>query len=226
MKKRILSLVLVLSMLCAFVPVIHAATITDSGTCGDNLTWTFNDDGTLTISGTGDMEGLGLYTPWYSSRDSIKSVIIENGVTSIGNWAFRDCSSLADVYYGGSEEEWNDISIGDYNDELLNATIHYNAIGINPPQISNLTLKSSIVGSGITDLINVQLADTEYDSEITAAFYKNSVFVDIQTIPVKTGDEEKDIPIPDGIDADSAKVFIWNSFGSMKPLCEAKSIGL
>ena len=53
MKKKILSFVLVLSMLCAFMPVIVVAET--SGTCGDNVTWTLDQNGALTISGTGDM---------------------------------------------------------------------------------------------------------------------------------------------------------------------------
>ena len=54
------------------------------------------------------------------------SIKIPNSVTSIGGSAFGGCTSLADVYYSGSEEEWRKISIEDYNDHLLNATIHYN----------------------------------------------------------------------------------------------------
>ena len=68
-----------------------------SGTCGDNLTWTLNG-GTLTISGTGAMKNYSSSTaPWYSSRSSIKTVIIEDGVTSIGNYAFYECSGLTAI---------------------------------------------------------------------------------------------------------------------------------
>ncbi len=57
MKKKLLSIVLAISMICAFVPlVVSAETTATSGTCGDNVTWTLDDDGTLTISGTGNME--------------------------------------------------------------------------------------------------------------------------------------------------------------------------
>ena len=72
-----------------------------SGTCGaqgDNLTWTLSCDSVLTISGTGamaDYEWNG--APWYSNKESIKSVIIENGVTSIGDCAFFGCSGLTSV---------------------------------------------------------------------------------------------------------------------------------
>ena len=64
----------------------------ESGTCGDNVTWTLNTStGALTISGTGAMTD---YTsssraPWYSYRSSITSVSIGSGVTKIGNHAFN-----------------------------------------------------------------------------------------------------------------------------------------
>ena len=63
-----------------------------SGTCGDNLTWTLSDS-VLTISGTGAMANYNTM-PWYKYRSSIQSVIITDGVTSIGYGAFRGCKSL------------------------------------------------------------------------------------------------------------------------------------
>ena len=61
------------------------------------ITWTLSDDGTLTISGT-DMPDYGYGdAPWYSQRDKIMNVVIENGVKNIGAFAFRDCSSLVSV---------------------------------------------------------------------------------------------------------------------------------
>ena len=96
MKKKILSLVVVMAMLLSFMPVIAQAAT--SGECGDNLTWTLDDEGTLTISGTGDMTDWSYSSvPWYSSRSSIKNVIIGNSVTSIGSSAFDSCSSLKSV---------------------------------------------------------------------------------------------------------------------------------
>lgn len=55
---------------------------------------------------------------------SLASVTIPKSVTSIAQDAFYDCSSLTDVYYSGTEEEWNALDISDGNDALLNATIH------------------------------------------------------------------------------------------------------
>ena len=67
------------------------------------ITWTLSDDGTLTISGT-DMPDYRYNdyvgetsAPWYSQRDKIKKVIIENSVTNIGEYAFMFCSSITSV---------------------------------------------------------------------------------------------------------------------------------
>lgn len=99
MAKRILCLLLTMSIILSFAPIISvSAATTASGTCGDNLTWTLDDNGTLTISGTGDMRDWTYSSvPWESNRNSIKSVIIENGVTSIGKCAFADCSNLSNA---------------------------------------------------------------------------------------------------------------------------------
>lgn len=59
------------------------------GACGRNLTWKLTSDGTLTISGTGRMlDYVNDGAPWSSYKDSVKCVVINEGVTSIGNYAF------------------------------------------------------------------------------------------------------------------------------------------
>ena len=65
-----------------------------SGSCGPNLKWHLTDDGVLTISGEGEMNN---YTesPW--SGSNLKRIIIGDSVTTIGNYAFADCSSLTSV---------------------------------------------------------------------------------------------------------------------------------
>ena len=105
MKKRILCLALVMVMIFTLLPMnAFAADIVASGNCGENLTWTLDSEGTLTISGTGAMPDYSYDSkaPWYSSRSSIKSVTIGNSVTRIGSSAFYDCSSLASVTIGNS----------------------------------------------------------------------------------------------------------------------------
>ncbi|MBR5188251.1 MAG: leucine-rich repeat domain-containing protein, partial [Clostridia bacterium] len=80
-----------------FAPFVSAAE--DSGTCGGNLSWTLSEAGVLTISGTGDMKNYSeLYTaPWYSHKAEIRMIVVEEGVTSIGNRAFRDLEHVLSV---------------------------------------------------------------------------------------------------------------------------------
>ncbi len=71
-----------------------------SGTCGENLTWKLDDNGTLTISGTGEMYDFGAYgegNPWFNFRYDVVNIVIENGVTSIGENAFWGFSNLTAV---------------------------------------------------------------------------------------------------------------------------------
>ena len=59
----------------------------------------------------------------------LTSIVIPAGVTSIGYSAFSGCSRLADVYYAGSKEQWDEVTIGSYNYDLEIATIHYSSTG-------------------------------------------------------------------------------------------------
>ena len=106
---------------------------------------------TLYITGSGPMKNYGDPNdrPWSQYTEEIQSVIIENGITSIGSTAFYFCTSLTsatipdsvtsveqyafrgdaslkDVYYGGDEAQWEAITLGNGNDPLRNATIHFN----------------------------------------------------------------------------------------------------
>ena len=77
-----------------------------SGTTGD-LNWTLSTDGTLTISGKGEMPDYD--NPWLEYRSSITAVVIESGVTSIGNNAFSSCIGLTEITIPNSVKY-----IGDY----------------------------------------------------------------------------------------------------------------
>ena len=64
-----------------------------------NVKWALDDNGILTISGSGAMEGYYSvdYTPWYTNRENIQIVVIENGVTNVGDRAFGSCTNLTSV---------------------------------------------------------------------------------------------------------------------------------
>ena len=72
--------------------------IPTSGSCGENITWSLTNSGILTISGTGYMNDYQYNgAPWYEIRDEINKVVVTNGVMSIGEYAFFECSSLYSV---------------------------------------------------------------------------------------------------------------------------------
>jgi len=84
---------------------------TKSGKCGDNAYWTLSDDGTFTITGSGAMydyefiggseagSDSGTNTEWAKQylSDSIKRLVVEEGITSIGDHTFQECHNLAQI---------------------------------------------------------------------------------------------------------------------------------
>lgn len=95
-KKLLLTLMMVAISIIVFGTIsVSAAT---SGTYGDNLTWTLDNNGTLTISGSGDMPNYYYSSvPWYSSNTNIKKVVLDNNITSIGEYAFYNCKNLTSI---------------------------------------------------------------------------------------------------------------------------------
>ena len=129
-----------------------------SGACGDNAFWVFDDTtGVLIISGTGDMypcaveDGYSAFLsqPWGLFREIIKSVVVEENITSIGSYAFYAFTSLRsimlpvsivsvekyafnglsitvkDVYYSGSATQWGNIK--NMSSYFTGVKIHYNS---------------------------------------------------------------------------------------------------
>lgn len=77
---------------------VMAAALADSGTCGDNVSWTFDSTtGVLTISGSGAMTDYTNYESPFYQNSAITKIIIGDGVTSIGNAAFLSCDFLTEV---------------------------------------------------------------------------------------------------------------------------------
>lgn len=64
----------------------------------------------------------------FNACGNLTSITIGKNVTTIGNNAFRNCNSLKDVYFTGTEEEWNNITVGLYNEFFENATVHFDYI--------------------------------------------------------------------------------------------------
>ena len=96
--KKWISFLLAAVLVLGMCPVpVQASQIVAHGSCGaegDNVTWTLDDTGLLTISGTGRMQSF-YYAPWCNL--TYNRVVIEPGVTTIGDFAFEYCSGLTDV---------------------------------------------------------------------------------------------------------------------------------
>ena len=86
-------------LLFAMILLPLTANADDSGTCGENVSWTYVEENkTLIISGIGEMMDFSLKKiPWKAYSESIKAVIIEEGVTHIGSGAFYGCENLTSV---------------------------------------------------------------------------------------------------------------------------------
>ena len=94
--KKILSLLLCMLMMVSLFPVSAFAEETETP---KEITWALAEDGALTISGEGAMTNYdeSVKQPWADKLASIKSIVIEEGVTSIGDNAFAGCSILESV---------------------------------------------------------------------------------------------------------------------------------
>ncbi len=81
----------------------------NSNSCGEGLTWKLSYYGTLTISGTGKMASYSPGdAPWYSRRTQIRKITISEGVTSIGEYAFEECTNVTSIPIPGSVTELNE----------------------------------------------------------------------------------------------------------------------
>ena len=141
-----------------FTNIIGIRVLLDSGVCGDNLTWTLYSDGELIIEGTGMMNDYSLPSsssspsPWYNNRYSISKVTLQNGVTSIGDYAFRYCVSLTSIIIPESVT-----SIGDYAfnncDGLVGITIPESVTSIGVYAFGNCdNLTSITMLGGVTSI--------------------------------------------------------------------------
>ena len=141
------------------------ASVVKIGTCGDNLTWTLDDGGVLVISGTGVIRDTA-----FRGEPKIKTVIVGDGVTSIGGNAFSSCSNLTSVEISDSVT-----SIGgnafSHCSSLTNITIPDGVTSIGSSAFSYCSSLTSItIPDGVTSIGNGAF----YGSRLTDVYYGGS----------------------------------------------------
>lgn len=132
-------------------------TLYRSGTCGNNLTWTLDSSGKLTISGTGDMSD---YThdfennirtsPWADYRSMIRSIEIGSGVTHIGAWAFKD-TNITSLNIPGNVKSLGAGSFSD-NRYLVNLTFSSGLKRIESMAFAGSHLSTVVIPDGVTSI--------------------------------------------------------------------------
>lgn len=148
------------------------ASAESSGNCGDsgsNVTWSLDDNGTLTISGSGKIEDYrsDIDQPWYSNRSDITSVIIEPGVTSIGSQAFYYCSNLTSITIPSGLTSIGEMAFF-YCSALTSVTIPNSVISIGNFAFGSCTgLKSITIPSSVTSIENNVFQDCTGLTNIT-----------------------------------------------------------
>ena len=159
----------------------------------------------------------------YPIGNTRTSYTIPDSVTSIGSRAFEDCTRLTDVYYTGSEEEWQSISIGDYNECLTNATIHYNYV-LEPETVNITDERTGIQVSApggtfdgdVTLKVEEVLSGSSFDiigkvnGKSKTKVFTIETYVDGQSVQ-PNGDVTVRIPVPDGFNAEKCKLYYLNT---------------
>jgi hypothetical protein len=131
--------------------MLSAAGFAQSATIpGSNLTWELSG-GTLTIGGTGAMPNFSIQSPWYSSRPSITTVVIGEGVTSVGNYAFFICDNLTSVTIPGSVTTIGDNAF-DVCSKLTSVTLGKDVTRIGDDAFSNCGLTSVTIPDKVISL--------------------------------------------------------------------------
>ena len=139
-----------------------------SGICGDNLEWKLTDEGVLTITGTGEMQDWNDYSsPWYEN-ESVKQVIIGDGVTTIGDWAFSYCRALTSITIPNSVTTIGDNAFESCS-SLTSITIPNSVTTIGERTFANCySLTSVTIPSSVTRIEDGAFSDCGNVKQITS----------------------------------------------------------
>lgn len=148
----------------------------DSGTCGDNLTWVFTEsDGTLTISGEGDMYNFATTdAPWQEYKEKIKNVILPEGLTTIDQYAFSGAVNLEKITIPASVETIAENAFQNVGSKLSNGCILTVAQGSKLSSIGSYAFKAF---KGTIDLHECTSLATIAQYTFSDAFYLKEISI-------------------------------------------------
>ena len=181
-----------------------ASAVTWTKTESDGLTWTLYEDGTLNISGTGEMRGYNAYSIKSPACDNsnIKNVVIEDGITSIGNNAFYGCS-LTNIRIPGSVTSIGKYAL-DYCMSLTSVTIPGSVSSIGEYAFSDCrNLTDATILDGVTSIENRAFWGC---SSLTSVTIPNSV-TNIGESAFWNCNKLTSVTIPDGVTSIEDHVF-------------------
>ena len=141
---------IIIMMLSLSMLNISALSTGNIGANETNIVWSLDDEGNLTISGSGKMRDMNASHSFDGVHNNIKTVTIEEGivnigsyifsmcenmssisipvsVTKIGEYSFAEATALRNVFYEGTKAQWENIVISAGNDRLIEADITYKA---------------------------------------------------------------------------------------------------
>ena len=149
-KAAAVTIVALFAVACFVCLNVDNSSADDSGTCGDNLTWTYSE-GTLTISGTGPMNDYKDTNPgWTDNYSDIETVTIGEGVTSIGSYAFSWYSSLTVVNLPSTLESIGERSFR--NTAITSVTLPNSVVSVGDGAFDDSGLETLVIGSGLTTI--------------------------------------------------------------------------
>lgn len=222
--RRIISCLIVVSMLVSMLPMTVWAKEegeTIGGNCGEKLKWSFDEtSGTLTISGSGDMDDYSwsqMYdptgqhsdewvttAPWRNYCHSIKSIVIDPNVTSIGKGAFRGCFDVTSISLS------NDVAnIGEYSfmdcDDLTEIVIPENVKTISEAAFGDCSALESLTILGATSVENFAFSECV-----------NLMCIELPDTLISIGDYAfrgcealKEVNIPSSVQTIGTFAFVW-----------------
>ena len=190
---------------------LQSASVVDSGTVGENVTWTLTDDGTLTISGEGEIpDQSSIGAPWHKHKSSITHIVIENGITRIGSYAFYYCDSAIDVTMANSVT-----AIGN---EAFRYCSALESVKL-PASLSSLAV-DAFQGCGSLQAIDVEAGSESFRS-VDGVLYSK----DMKTLVAFPGGRTGAFTVPEGVETIGDSSFRESSLSEVTLPSSVKTIG-